>query len=149
VNKFCLLLLCHSHLAMAMMSASIDTDIPINFGNYNPLTATDLETVGRIAVQCSGGAISYAMMLNAGENGSFVTRRMRHLDSYLNYNVYTNSAKTLIWGDGTQGSNIITGRGTCDNATLFQYTVYAKIPALQKNLPAGSYHDSIILTLAY
>lgn len=142
-------LCCHFGVANAAISATVSTEIPINFGTYNPLSPTDLVTVGRIAVGCSGGAISYSIELNPGNNGSFLTRKMHNRNTYLNYNLYTDPAKTKVWGDGTQGSTLITGGGNCYSASAFQNIVYGRIPALQKNVLAGSYTDLVIITLNY
>ena len=136
-------------LGCAITSASISTEIPLNFGTYNPLSPTDLETVGRMAINCSGGTIAYSIVLSPGNNGTFSSRKLSNSHSYLNYNLYTDSAKTLIWGDGTQGTSIITGGGNCYNANEFQHIVYGRIPALQKNLLVGTYNDLVIMTLIY
>ena len=62
----------------------------------------------------------------------------------LNYAVYSNSARSSIWGN-TVGSNVVAGTGL---GTAQVLTVYGRIPAAQYPAP-GSYTDTITATLTY
>jgi spore coat protein U-like protein len=67
----------------------------------------------------------------------------------LNYNLYTNSARTSIWGDGSSGTNTVGDSYTLGiGTTVNDYTVYGRIPALQ-NAYSGFYSDSVIVTVEY
>ncbi len=64
--------------------------------------------------------------------------------SSLNYNLYTTSGRTIVWGNGTGGSNTRTAsRNT--NTTL---SIFGEIPAAQ-DVAVGSYLDSITATVNF
>lgn len=65
----------------------------------------------------------------------------------INYNLYTSSAYTTVWGDGTgsTGSISSTGNGVLTANTL---TVYGRIPANQYSA-ANSYSSTITATVIY
>jgi spore coat protein U-like protein len=143
-------LLCLSGSAGAACSVSATA---VGFGNYNPLSAFDTDATGTVTVTCSGLAsvlLSYEILLSKGSAGSYTPRRMASGGNTLNYNLYTNITRTTIWGDNTGGSSRVTG------AILVQllvptsnlHTIYGRIPASQ-NVAAGSYGDTITVTLNY
>ena len=81
----------------------------INFGSYDVLGGSVLDGTGSITVTCvsSGGGpasrtIAYAARLMP--LGS--PRTLAHLTGTdrLNYNLYVDSARTQVWGDGTGGT---------------------------------------------
>lgn len=59
------------------------------------------------------------------------------------YNLYTSSAYTTAWGDGTGGSSTVAGTGLAQSTTVF-----GRVPA-QTTPQAGTYTDTIIVTVTY
>src|ERR1700752_3006161 len=72
------------------------------FGAFNPFGPAVTST-GTISVTCSGGTASspYTIALSTGSG----TYAQRYMNSTLKYNLYTSSAYTTVWGDGTGGSS--------------------------------------------
>ncbi|EQB03637.1 hypothetical protein L286_11465 [Sphingobium sp. HDIP04] len=106
---------------------------------------------GTVQVNCTlllALAGSFTVDLSAGGSGAFSQRRLRRGTDSLAYNLYTDAARTQIWGDGTGGST----RVTRNFAALLNFTdtmtVYARLPARQ-NVSAGSYSDTMIVTVTY
>ena len=63
----------------------------------------------------------------------------------LNYALYTDSGRTTLWGDGVTGSTIDdTGTGTAQSNTI-----YGEVLAAQASAPAGSYADTVVVTVTY
>jgi spore coat protein U-like protein len=64
----------------------------------------------------------------------------------LSYSLYTDAARTNVWGDGTGSTATIgnTGTGAVQNVT-----VYGRIPGSQSSAPPGSYADTISVTVTY
>jgi spore coat protein U-like protein len=62
----------------------------------------------------------------------------------LNYQLYSDSARSAIWGN-TTGTDTVTGVGTGLAQAL---TVYGSVPAAQP-APAGDYQDIITVTIYY
>lgn len=136
----------------------------VAFGAYNHLSGSPLDSTGTVTVQCTGGGllsaknVSYTIQLNAGSSGSFSPRKLASGANLLDYNLYRNSARTTIWGNGSGGTSTVGGSFTLGNCVLFllcsdetesrNHTVYGRIPASQ-NVPAGSYSDTITVTVNY
>ena len=113
----------------------------VNFGGYDSLGSTPVDGVGNVAVECDSET-SFTVSLSTG-NGTFSERRMIGPASELSYNLYTDASRIGIWGDGSGGSNTVSG--TAGTANL---PVYGRIPARQ-NVPAAIYADTIIVTVTY
>jgi spore coat protein U-like protein len=122
----------------------------VAFGAYNPQSATADDSGGTINVDCHPSDHSVEVEIGAGLSGSFATRRMSSGADTLNYNLYTNAGRTLVWGDGTGGSitQTLTGGSVSGGTRRFSATVYGRIPALQ-NVSAGAYNDTLILTVTF
>lgn len=112
----------------------------VAFGNYNTLTSSALDGAGDISVSCDVLS-SVTVKLSAG-SGTIEQRVMTAGTAQLNYNLYTDSGRTTVWGDGITGSTVSA------TGVLITFPVYGRIPALQ-NVVAGSYGDSITITVSY
>ncbi|WP_445679181.1 Csu type fimbrial protein [Radicibacter daui] len=117
------------------------------FGTYSISSGAPNTASSNISVTCTNGT-TYAVALNGGVNGSLATRQMRNTDSgstaKLSYQLYTTSAYSTVWGDGSTGvTQAGTGSGTAQNLT-----VYGSMPVNQAATP-GSYLDTITVTVAY
>lgn len=118
----------------------------IAFGTF---TGSQITVTGTITLTCTGtGSYSYTLKLSTGGAGVYSPRHMFNGANTLNYNIYKDSARSQIWGDGTGGSTILTGTVAMKGATtlVINNTMYAKLPA-QSLPPFGSYMDTITATL--
>ncbi|HUP91869.1 MAG TPA: spore coat U domain-containing protein [Solimonas sp.] len=116
------------------------------FGTYNPIAATNLDGTSTVGVLCTLNT-PYNVRLAAGTNGSSVTARKMIRASgteLMSYSLFRDSSRSQNWGvtDNTDTSNG-TGSGLLQNIT-----VYGRIPA-SENVPAGSYSDSVLVTVNY
>jgi spore coat protein U-like protein len=147
------LLLAPVGAAQAVANCSVSATV-LAFGGYNPFSATPLDSAGDITVSCSLGGllsllVSYEVKLATGGSGGFSPRRMSNGANTLNYNLYTNSGRSTVWGNGSGSTATISdgyllGLGT----TVRHYAVYGRVPALQ-NTRSGGYLDSITVTVEY
>ncbi len=116
----------------------------VAFGNY---TASQLDASGAVSVTCTNGT-AYAVGLNAGTGtaATVATRRMTGPSSQtLIYSLYQDALRTLLWGN-TVGIDTVAGTGNGATQTL---TVYGRVPAAQLTVGAGSYTDTITVTVSY
>lgn len=128
-------------VSAAPASAACSVSSPgVAFGNYNALSSAALDGAGDITVNCDL-LTSFTVKLSAG-GGTIDQRVMSAGTSQLNYNLYTDSARTTVWGDGITGSTISTA------GLIVLLTAYGRIPARQ-NVVAGSYSDSLVITVSY
>jgi len=113
------------------------------FGSY--LSTADKSGTGSVTVTCTNTA-PYQISLGTGANSNGTSRRMAGPGgARLSYSLYSDSARTIAWGDGTTyGSRVsATGSGGAQART-----VYGTIPAGQSPTP-GSYSDTVLVTVEY
>ena len=63
----------------------------------------------------------------------------------LNYNLYANASRTRVLGDGTGGSVTLKITGLKSEVQA----IWARIPAHQANVLAGTYVDTVVTTISY
>jgi len=121
---------------------------PVSFGTYLPISSVPADSTGTVTIGCHLFFGPYAVALNQGlfGRGNFDNRRMNAGSAYLSYQLYTNAARTLIWGDGIEGSQI--AFGVCTGVCSASYTIYGRIPAHQTVSP-GSYADTLTVTVVF
>lgn len=128
------------------------------FGIYDPLKPTPTFANGSVTATCTlnsgrSQTVTLVSSYSAGNSGNFSSRSMLSGASVLSYNLYYDDAYTQIRGDGTGGS--LTGSAsltlTRSNPTQTltpPSVIYGRIPAGQ-DVPAGSYSDTIVITVTY
>lgn len=119
----------------------------IDFGTIDGnFTSHKDSNSGSISVTCTLGT-TYSIGLGDGNNGLSGQRRMMSsdLNTFINYDLYSDSAFTSAWGDiGSGHEKVDTGNGTSQT-----HTIYARIPSAQPPVAAGIYSDTIIATLTF
>jgi len=121
---------------------------PVDFGGYDTSLSFPTDRDGAVNVTCTSG-VPYAIRIDAGTNskGGFVPRKMRLSGGtyLLGYNLYRDSARTQIWGDGTGKTYIQTGTGTGVKQSI---PVYGRLPGSQ-NVAVGAYGDALTVTVEW
>lgn len=120
----------------------------MSFGSLDTIAGSATDTSANISVDCDVQA-AYQIRIDGGQNsgGDFNARRMRQLDgvSLMEYNLYLDSSRALIWGDGTGGSQIASG---VNPGIRQDIAVYGRIFAGQ-NLSVGDYGDSVTIIIEW
>lgn len=138
----CLVAVVLMTIASRAWSATCTVTSPgVSFGSYNPFSAVALDITGTITVTCNISAPSTISLSTGG--GTYVSRRMISGAHTLNYNLYTTTTRTTVWGDGTSGTSTVAANGT-----TVSKTVYGRISALQ-NAFVGNYNDAITVTIVF
>jgi spore coat protein U-like protein len=121
---------------------------PVAFGSVNPLTGTAFDAAGSLDVTCTtGSAWSATADAGAGASATLTARRMTSgAGNTLNYALYTNSGRTLVWGSGAGGTSALTGTGT---GAVQSVPIYGRITAGQTTVPAATYGDTVTVTITY
>jgi len=122
----------------------------IDFGVYMPMTTTHVEITGRIDVRCQAQPGSFTVVIGPGISGDQLARTLSAGGpDVLNYNLYTDAARTQIWGDGTVPTFLVSGvRPTSGRPTSYNYPVYGRIFANQ-GPNAGIYNDNLLVTVLF
>lgn len=123
------------------------------FGAYDPLSRVPADSAGSVTVSCTGPPgtpVVYVLRLSAGSSGTFGPRTMRSGTRWsLTYNLYTNAARTLVWGDGSGGSEVVSDSFALSApSTSRVHPVHGRLFARQ-NVPPGTYVDTLVLTVAF
>lgn len=139
-------------LCLLGCSCTVAAD-PVSFGSIDPIANQPTNAVGAVNVSCAGTLnlfVNNDIALSRGGAPSFSPRRMQSGANTLNYNLYTDSARTQIWGDGS-GSTSIASKSF--NLGVFGYSyslpVYARVPATPTAVPATLYSDTITVTITF
>lgn len=137
----------HALLATCTVAAT-----GITFPAYASPGSANSDSTGDIAVTCTAtlvvGTGSYTIAVSAG-GGTFVTRKLTSGANSLDYNIYTDSARSLVWGDGTGATHTESDSYLILlTPTTRHYTPYGSVPGSQ-NKPAGTYTDTVTVTITY
>lgn len=121
------------------------------FGAYNPQSPSPTDSVGTLSVACSSpdpASSTFTIALSPGSSGNANARAMLSGSHPLYYNLYTNVARTVIWGDDSGGGESVASGFPAASRSAIKLSIYGRIPALQ-NAWAGVYHDSVTVTVSY
>jgi spore coat protein U-like protein len=116
----------------------------MNFGAYNVFGATAVTATSAGSIRCTGGNFNVTIAATRGGGGAYSPWRL--MSGSAQYNIYTDAAMTIIWGDGTGGS--VKDGGVINSNTTATVTEYGNVP-LSQDLAPGNYTDSLNVTLGY
>jgi spore coat protein U-like protein len=127
---------------------------PLAFGKYVPSSSAPSDFTATITLTCTASGTApvpiqgtIALTGAGGPPGRQLTAGARRL----RYQLYLDSARTVLWGDGTGGSGTVSISGVAGSSTPFRQalTVYGRILARQSDAPVGNYADQITAVLSY
>jgi spore coat protein U-like protein len=137
----------HTTTTTITVTATIVKDCKVSatnmvFGNYTGAVNNATSTV---TVTCTK-TTTYTVGLSAGNatGATVTTRKMQNGTATLAYALYSNSVRTINWGN-TSATNWVAGTGTGAAQPL---TVYGQVAAGLYPTP-GSYSDTITATVTY
>src|SRR5207245_1316586 len=119
----------------------------VNFGIYSAFSVAPVTATSSFQFTCTPPAVA-TLTLSRGASASYNPRIMTRISPpalTMNYNLYMDAANTIIWGDGTSGTQFLTFPSTPGNKT-YTGTIYATIPA-GLDVGPGTYTDTIQATL--
>ena len=124
---------------------------PVSFTNYDVFSTIPTYSTGTLSVSCNNPAnraMPVAISINSGGSGSFNPRQLRATigTDRLNYYLFTDPSRTVIWGDGTGGTSTVVN--TVSKSAPWNASIYGSLPQRQ-NVRAGSYADAIVVTVSW
>jgi len=135
--------------ANAIVNASCSVSATnVALGELTPSQSGTTSKYGFIGATCTNGT-SYSLALSTGSSGSFAERKMvgsiaGNTDT-LAYNLYTDSANPVVFGDGSEGTQMINLTGMTRSILT---RIRVKMPSNQYIKP-DTYTDNITVTLTY
>ena len=138
-------LLFWAEAARAAISCTIAA-VGVSFGTYNVFATSPLDSTGSITYTCVSikNSDRVTIDISRGSGSSFNPRQMFRSGEALGYNLYMDSARTQIWGDGTSG----TSHPNFKPLPLDTLIIYGRITAGQ-DASAGNYSDTVIATINF
>ncbi|MDY7546689.1 spore coat U domain-containing protein [Glaciimonas sp. CA11.2] len=138
--------------ANALLSTCTVAATATSFSNYFATLATNNDGIGDVAITCTAqvaaGIGSYTIGLSTG-SGTYINRTLISGTNFLNYNLYSDPTRLIVWGDGSAGTQTVTDSYLILlTPTTHHYTVYGRIPPGQSK-PASTYTDTVAVTVTY
>ncbi len=124
------------------------TTTAVSFGSYNVFAGSADDGTGQITYRCTSPRPPIVtIQLDKGGSASFSPRQMRRGSETLNYNLYLDSTRSTIWGDGTGGSQVYS-RANPPVGQNVNLNVFGRIPAGQ-DVSAGTYSATVTATIFF
>ncbi len=152
---------------LARAAVSCGTVItPVAFGDVAPLSGTTYGADGAIEIRCEvigtpplSGQVNASISISQGNSNSYSTRKLFSVSGAVNatgqidYNLYTDGTRTVIWGDGTSGNSVVnipvTGL-TFDGAKKdVSRIVFGKLPVISNGKKSGLYSDALTVLVSF
>lgn len=125
----------------------------VNFGNVDTLSGAAVDTTATVNITCGGAALGarVRVCLNIGEGTGGQTSGTRHmrdaLNRPLNYNLYQDPSRTILWGTTSQPA---LGNPVAVNLSLpagggsvsASRTIYGRVLGNQQSTFSGAYSSS-------
>jgi len=138
--------LCGRGAARGAISCTISA-VGVSFGTYNVFSASPLDSTGSVSYTCLSIKASdrITIDLSRGSAPTFLPRRLLKSAELLTYNLYTDAARSTVWGDATSGTSHY---GPIKPSVTDTITIFGRIPAGQ-DATAGNYTDTVIATINF
>lgn len=135
--------------ADAALSCAFTSIVTVSFGRYDVFDASPVDAAGSITYTCSGAQTgdTVVIQLSRGGSATWATRTMQFGGHALNYGLFLDAARTILWGDGTSGTSRY-GPAAAPMSGSVTVPIYGRIPAHQ-NVGAGAYSDTIVATILF
>ena len=115
----------------------------LDFGTYNSGQQTALDAQGTIGYNnCAKGMLTIA--LDGGTANNVASRQMKNGGASLNYQLYTNSGRSQVWGNA-DGDTV---KQTLLEPSSGIIAVFGRIAGGQ-NVVGGTYTDTVTVTLTF
>jgi spore coat protein U-like protein len=133
------------HSAANAQNCKVQVRSDVVFGTYDPLQSGNLDATGQLRMRCSPHATNVVVRLGTGLSGSYQPRYMQSGINRLGYNLYLDASRTVVWGDGTSGTDYLLVR----RLSRWRWvSIYGRTP-LGQNVAPGSYSDTLVVTIEW
>lgn len=125
----------------------------LDFGSNSgtALLSAAVNATTTVSVTCTNGS-PYSIGMDNGAHASGAQRRLNTGANFINYNLYTDAARLNAWTTAsssttcTTSNSCVTGTG---NGSAQSTTIYGTVPIPGSAPAAGSYSDSVTMTVTY
>ena len=137
----------HEARAQAIgVRCTIESVTSVDFGNYDPDSAREQNTTGRLRFNCEPpDRLTVQVTIGpSAVTGSIAERAMREVGGadLLRYNLFQDRRATVVWGDGVTGGSA----AFVDGKRGFTVEIFGLAPPRQ-NVSEGTYADVLRITI--
>jgi spore coat protein U-like protein len=125
----------------------------MNFGSVSSTIASNIDASATVTARCTN-TTPFSIGLDNGANASGSQRRMRlgATTNFVNYGIYTDSARSNAWKTSTATTSCTAGTSTCALGTGTgsnqSVTVYGRVPPQTATAP-GLFTDTVVVTVTF
>ena len=112
------------------------------FGSVNTLAGAAIDTTATMTISCNGGSGNtrrICISMGAGSASDATSRKMTSGANSARYDLYSNSARTTLWGSWETGFDSAGVQLDVGKSSTTNVTVYGRFFASQQTLATGSY----------
>lgn len=148
-RRFAVLALAVALLGLASRAEAqcrVRVDATLLFGTYDVFSDKPLLTTGQVSWRCPPGQTTAVQVtLTRGGHGDSTSRRLSSGGEFLRYELYFDSARTMVWGDGTYGTAY---SGNPPGGGWVPLNVYGRI-FVGQDVTVGTYTDSVTVVINF
>ncbi|MBU8545387.1 MULTISPECIES: spore coat protein U domain-containing protein [Roseomonadaceae] len=139
--------------AQATASCSV-TSTSMSFGSYDGSMASPTVSTAIIAVTCLAldqpTVVTFSIALLGGTGGQG-GRQLSSGAERLDFEIYTDANRSIVFGEGAGGTALLSGSGTASQVAPLRmnFTVYGRAPARQRAPRAGAYTEALTVLMTY
>ncbi len=122
--------------------ASVDFGEQSNLDLFIDAESTGAAGAGSIELTCNAD-LAYSVSLDDGSNPLTGQRRVESGGAFVDYELYQDAARSVRWGEGAE-SLALAGTGASQ-----PLTIYGRVLAGQTTPAAGTYLDTVRMTIAW
>lgn len=119
----------------------------LDFGTYqSPYQSTDVLSSNNIVLICDLFSLGnrFSIKLLPGQSGTPAQRYLSNGRDKLYYNLFVNSSRTSVWGDGSNGSSYYNGV-----TLLYLRATVFSVVFKNQNVSPGFYSDNISFEIVF
>lgn len=125
--------------ALAAGTCRVSLSGGLQLGGYDPFGRGHRDGLAQLRVDCPPG-VSVQVAIGKGNSATYAARELRGPDGVLRYNLFLDPGHRIVWGDGTEGTQVLQATGSTTAV------IYARIPAGQ-DVASGAYSDDLVITV--
>jgi spore coat protein U domain-containing protein, fimbrial subunit CupE1/2/3/6 len=120
----------------------------VAFGTYDVFATAPTDSTGTVTFRCTQRDKDIRISISQGSSPTFLPRQLTRPGSLLFYNLFLDAARTVVWGDGSGGTDAYYNHNPQGNNADIELTVFGRLPPGQ-DASVGTYTDTVIVTIDF
>jgi spore coat protein U-like protein len=132
-------------------NCGFDSVTQVSFGLLDPFSPDPLDAIGELRVICHGmnRFDRFSVTLSRGASPTYTPRTMVNGARTVRYNLYLDSGRQTVWGDGVSQGTSVAGPFSPASEVVVSLKIYGRVFPGQTGVGAGTYTDVIVATISY